>query len=393
MNRPFLTPANIKNFQILCVCLFFLAVLTHYFSRRPLWLDEGFVYTNITDLSFRELFGPLKQGQSFPRVHLVMIKWLSEQTQGNVLALRLMALMSMTTAFFVWRAVFEKEWGEEKAGFLLSLAAFSMSYLIAYYAAELKPYAADVLAAGIFAYGLWAVEDPSENRTRSMGLVLSFPLTMFFSYAAMFFVPLMGVQVIRLARRDRQWRVILLAYFVLSGLIFWFIQHFDLRHAAAHSPLIEYWRPYFLCTESVGCFSETLWEGLRRLATVWYGQHKIFMQSASFMIPVFLYGLGRYGFGVMICNRMQLNMLGPIGAALFTELAVLSLLQKYPFTGGRITLFLFPWVVYFSVKGLLDLRKLKPLFYAFLGAYLILLAAAYGYSLWYFVKSGHTSSL
>jgi hypothetical protein len=114
------------------------------------------------------------------------------------------------------------------------------------------------------------------------------------------------------------------------------------------------------------------------------------MQSASFMIPLFLYGLGRYGFLAIVRNPVQLNSLAIMGGVLFAELIALSLFQKYPFTGGRITLFLFPWVVYFSVKGLLDLRRLRPLFYLFLGAYLVLLAISYGYSLWYFVKSGHS---
>ena len=40
--------------------------LLHYFSQRPLWLDEGFVLNNLQGLSFLEIFGPLRNAQGFP---------------------------------------------------------------------------------------------------------------------------------------------------------------------------------------------------------------------------------------------------------------------------------------------------------------------------------------
>ena len=60
-------------------------------------------------------------------------------------------------------------------------------------------------------------------------------------------------------------------------------------------------------------------------------------------------------------------------AVLVGELFVLGVLQAYPFTGCRATLFIAPFIFYMIVEGIYLVRKVKFIFLPLAGTYIVFL--------------------
>ncbi len=370
--------------------LFLALALLHYFSARPLWMDELFLLDNIQRFSYSGLLGLLDHSQAFPRVYLMLIKAVSQPFGYPVPVLRLFPLVAMILAFWVWQKIFRQVF-IDKTSYALALTMMGGSYFFGYYAAEFKPYSMDVLVAGIFTFYLLGGKQP-----RYFFWLL--PFCLLFSYAAIFFMGILILnflaEIIRgggqslkgLSPKLDQPAVI---FFLLTGLVVVFVYLTDLRYSTTHQPLIEYWESYFICTHSFGCFMESFWEGLRRLATTWYGKEKVFIQWSSFLIPFFLYGLVRFGLVAMVREKFKVQTAGVIGAFLLCELFILSIIKKYPFTGERLTLFLSPLVFYFILKSIEGLKPWKPVYDFFVINIVIFLLIAIGRNFYLFSQYYH----
>lgn len=352
--------SNLKNIRLVIACVFVALCLVHLGSQRPLWLDENFVLRNIEALSFQELFGPLKPAQSFPRVYLVLVKWIGAFYNNHVVALRVLSFLFMVGAFFVWKHLYARHCEGKEQESTLVLFSWIASYWMVYYAAELKPYSMDVLAAGLFAMFFFhqkecATTGPS---TKLYLGALGLPFLLFFSYTVIFFFWIVCYNFLLLAFGNRKWIPIFILSSVISlgcfGLFYWT----DVRHSITSSG-INYWESYFLCTESVGCFFETFGEGIKRYTIFWWSNIKAVRRFAVLLIPVFLYGLARFGYAGLKTDRLRVYSLDSLAAVLFLEFIVLGLWHKYPFTGQRITLFFAPIVFYLIVRTLNAARRLK----------------------------------
>ncbi|MCK5632286.1 hypothetical protein KAH94_00895 [bacterium] len=149
LQNKLLNDAVIKK-AIIAASLFFVCMcLFHYFSQRPLWEDEIYVYNNIKSHDFAELFGVLDHTQSFPRVYLVIIKFFAEFFNLHALALRFLPLIMMLAAFFIWLKLYRHSLKDSHLVFLAVLS-FACGYRLIYYAGELKPYSMDVLVVALF---------------------------------------------------------------------------------------------------------------------------------------------------------------------------------------------------------------------------------------------------
>ena len=186
-----------------CVSWFVFLCLLHYFSLRPPWLDEKFVLDSIENLSFRAIFGPLRHSQVFPRLYLILIKFLSERFSYNVLSLRFLPLLSMLFAFFIWAKVYKSAFSS-RWEYLLALFSFSSSYHLSYYAAELKQYSMDVLVVGIFClYIIYQRRYIEEKPTILFGIVtFLLPLALLFSYISFFLFWIVLYNFLFIARKD-----------------------------------------------------------------------------------------------------------------------------------------------------------------------------------------------
>jgi hypothetical protein len=385
MKHIFKDKKNIKRAEYFCTSLFFFLCLLHYFSQRPLWGDENFVLENIKNIT--NIFGPVRNVQTFPRVYLSMFKALGSVFDYSVLSLRFLSLLSMSFAYIIWARIYKKLFGENWQ-FILGVFAFTSSYYLSYYASEFKPYSMDVLVAGIFTLVLlhqrqwYAKQIPIKFYL----IAVLLPLTLFFSYASLFLFWTVGYNCLFIARRNKSIWPLFVVYCCISALCLVMIYNFDLQYSAFDRGLVSYWDSYFVCYTSFGCFFSTFGEGLRRLATFWFGFGKFFMQWATFLIPFFLYSIVRYGIIPWKKDKFRIFSPEAIFAVLMIELLIFALMKRYPFTGERITLFFAPFIFYGIIKAIYDLKRVPILFYFFAWNFVIFLAACYINSLIVYVK-------
>lgn len=353
--------------------IFFIVIcLGHYLTPRPLWLDEQLVFDSISEYTYPQIFGPLKTQQAFPRVHLVVIKFFSGFFGYSIYALRFFSFLAMGGAFVLWMKLYRKHTDDFLMLCLLALS-FAGSYRLTYYASELKPYAADVLAVAMFAlfFGVqkdYADKSPDRRLYWMTGLL---PLTIFFSYAGLFVFWMVVWNFGWMSRcNSRLWGVTALSV-ASSAVCFAVLYKVDLVHFMHVADYQSYWHQMFLGTDSAEAFFGPLWEGTRKIVTYWNGTNKQFIRWASGFVPLFMFAMIRDGFRTWRKDNFRLIHLEAIGLALFIELIVLSLMHKYPFTGARITLFMAPFAFYFILKGVRALRRWPVLERIFLCYYAV----------------------
>lgn len=340
----------------------------HFASLRPLWLDEQYVLNSLQEYAPSEIFGPLKNQQAFPRLHLFLIKIFAESFNDHVCALRLFSLLSMLFAFFIWLKVFRYQeknvWGS-----VLWVLAWAASYRLSYYAAELKPYATDVLVVGMFLWVLYRQQNWAQRTSswKDYLLVAVLPLSVLFSYAAFFVFWMVSYNLIFLTGRHKSWRPILGISIVMSAFALTVLYFTDLRHVMNLPLYRNYWAGSFLSINSWGGFFGPFFEGLRKLVTYWYGTEKLHIRLASGFLPLFVGGLVMWGPRMFQQDRGRLMHIESITMVIFLELLLLGILHKYPFTGTRVTLFFAPLSFYMIIKMMFSFSKIRWLQYFLIG--------------------------
>ncbi|MFH1504245.1 MAG: hypothetical protein ABIH08_02480 [Candidatus Omnitrophota bacterium] len=354
-----------KILFVFCSAWFVFLCFLHYFSARPLWLDENFILNNIKRLSPAAIFGPLKNSQAFPRVYLALIKYFSRIFNYSVFSLRLFPLISMVSGFFIWAKVYKREFSSQ-ANYLLTLFVFSGSYYLSYYAAELKHYSMDVLAMSIFCFYLTYqrqyLDSAKAPSKLFMGATFLLPLTLLFSYSSFFVFWVVAYNFIFSVKNNSKFALFLAGYSFICFLFLIFIFFFDLRHTLSTAPLFSYWSDYFVDISSLTEFFKTFGEGLRKLAVWWFGNSTFFRRAAFIFIPVFVFSLFKFGIKSIKENKFKFLDINALALVVFIELFILGILKKYPFTGGRITLFFAPFVFYLIVQGINSFKKIRPLY-------------------------------
>ncbi|MDD5518133.1 MAG: hypothetical protein WC937_00245 [Candidatus Omnitrophota bacterium] len=353
-----------KAYKILfisCILWFVFLCLLHYFSLRPLWLDEELVFKNLQELSSLKLLGPLGYTQMFPRLYLIIINFFARGFDYNLLALRLPSLLCMFLAFFVWLKVFQQIL-PGKWQVLLAIFSFASSYRIIYYAAELKPYSMDVLVAGVFCWYLLCQKQLETKAPSKLFITVTFllPFTLALSYSSFFFFWMVIYNYIFIVKKNHKAALLFALYSFLCLLIIISTYYFYLRYELSGSTVP--WNNYFLGTQSFYSFIKPFGEGLRKLTTFWFGNSKFFIKAASFLIPIFVISLFGYGIRSLKKNKCRFLDADSIGLVIFLELVVLGILRKYPFTGARITLFFAPLIFFLIIKGIGSLKRIKPLY-------------------------------
>lgn len=367
-----------------CGLGFIFFCLLHYFSQRPLWLDENFILDNIKS---NHIFGPLEHTQAFPRFYLFLIKSFSSLFNYHILSLRFFSLGAMLGAFFVWAKIYRDEFLLSK-NFLVAMFSFPSSFYITYYAAELKPYSMDVLVMGLCCFYLSHQKKYLEKKTLSKSFVattLLLPFTILFSYSSLFVFWLVIYNFLFFLKEKKN-ILLLFSYIVVSAGCLIFIYHFDIKYTLSLKSLFSYWNDYFLCIKTAYCFIKSFGEGIRRLSVWWFGNSAIFRKVASFFIPYFLCSLFASGFKSLWQKKGRVWGIDAIGLVVFLELFLLGILKKYPFTGERITLFFSPFVFSFLIKGISFFKKYKPLYIVVSLFYVVFLAACSINSFLWYIK-------
>ncbi|MDO8580935.1 MAG: hypothetical protein Q7S13_05590, partial [Candidatus Omnitrophota bacterium] len=377
-----------KNFHVgrtACIAVFVGLCLFHYFSLRPLWIDERLVFESFTERDYPELFSRLKNGQTFPRVYLAAIKAFAAPWNNHLLAVRFFSLVSMLSAYFCWIKLYSQK-KEQGLGLLLMILAMTCTFRFSYYASELKPYSLDVFVVALYT---WFLIDQRRFETQrpTTGLYVMaavLPLLMFFSYGSLFVVWMAAFNFLLMLKANHSLIRPLVVNLISVAICFMAVYRLDLAHSMNEPTMHEYFQDSFIHFTSLSAFFSPLGEGIRRLGTWWYGNGKFFIRAATPFIFFFLYGLGRYGFKQLNNSRFRLHEIGAIGCALIVELFVMGCTGKYPFIAERITLFLAPFVIYFTVQGIEDLRRFKVAHRFAVAYFVIYLLAALIHSFQYY---------
>lgn len=346
--------------QFLLAAIFVALCLLHYFSLRPLWLDERFVFESLTTYSFSQIFGPLKTQQAFPRVYLAVIKIFSENFQYHLLAVRLCSLIAALTAFFCWLNIYRRKINNFQILFL-AILSYVCSYRLTYYGAELKHYSMDVLTVVLYLLFVNLQSNIKDEKSKFWLYAGSciLPLTVFFSYSAIFVFWISIFNFYLLSRKDKKIAGLFWLNLAASLICVGIFYYIDLRFSFRQKGILQYWDSYFILTDSPLHFLDSIFEGIKRITVYWCGTEKWQYRMAVPFMPFFVYALFRYGIKALKEDGYKIIQVESLAFILFIELFILGILKFYPFTGERITLFIAPFVFYLILKGINDLGQIR----------------------------------
>ena len=123
--------------------------LVRYAMNFPLWGDESFVAVNFIARGYRDLLRPLDYGQICPLLFLWIERWVVVHLGFSEWTLRLFPLVCGVSSVFLFRHVAGCVVGG--LPLLLAVAIFAVSFHPIRHAAEVKPYASDLLVALVLA--------------------------------------------------------------------------------------------------------------------------------------------------------------------------------------------------------------------------------------------------
>lgn len=325
-----------------------------WIDARSLWVDEARVALNLLDRSYAGLLEPLDFDQGAPVGFLLAAKLVSSAFGSNELSLRALPLAAGLAALPCFRAVSRRLLPQSAA--LLALALFALSEPLVHYSAELKPYAADVLAALALTWGALRVRDAGRGW---VPLAFGGAVALAFSNAAVFVCA--GLASVLALERWRRggWRAALpaAALGALWALVFAALWLAFLRDAETRAYMAAYWKPGFMP------FPPT---SLTELA--WYPRmfFAYFADPAGFRLP----GLAMVAtlLGAAALLRRDAAALGLLLAPV-AFLCVASALGLYPIAtappaefpwNGRLILFTTPACTLLVAAGIGGLARAEP---------------------------------
>lgn len=340
--------------------LYVFLCLLHYFSGRPFWLDENFIFSNVRELKPHELFGQLRYGQGFPRFYLFFIQQIGSVSNFNMYALRLLPLICMLASFFVWfRIIMQFE--KRSLVRLLFIFCWPAAHYMTYFAAELKQYSGDLLVASLFTYFILNMSALKETRSiKNILLCFALPFLALFSYTAYFFlwIPLVNFCYRIFVKKESHYPLLVsycLGLFVVVPCTYFF----DIRYTIADQGLKRYWDSYYIDAHSIRSFFGSFTEGTRNLFTRWYLKEKIARRIATFFLPTTLWFLFYKGVGSLFKTKGVMCSLAGLAIVLYAELICMGLLRLYPFTGCRVTIFFCPFAFYVTICGIFMIKRIS----------------------------------
>ena len=201
--EPSTTPHWVSRATWIMVSVGILLRLGRFALNYPLWGDEACLVANLIDRGYVDLLLPLKFGQvcppAFLAVELAMSRWLG----FHEWVLRLFPLLCAVVSVPVFR------WAAarllEGVPLLLAAAIFAVSLHPLRHAAEVKPYASDLLAALVLV-GLALAWLESRHRPWPLwGLVIAVVVTLALSFPAIFVAGGVGLALVKPVWRTRRW--------------------------------------------------------------------------------------------------------------------------------------------------------------------------------------------
>ncbi|HET6247936.1 MAG TPA: hypothetical protein VFE47_09595 [Tepidisphaeraceae bacterium] len=313
--------------------------IAQYVANLSFWTDEASLVLNIRGKTAAELLGPLDYLQAAPPLFLLAERGLFRMLGGSEMALRLVPLLLGTAALLLFalvaRRILSAPWDA------VAVLIFALADRVIAHSVEVKPYIGDVFFCTLL---LWiAIGRMAGMRAdrrlavlaavATVGVWFSFPAAIVFGALSLALMPAI---VKRSARGAIKFVVLNLPVVVSFGGLLLFT-----RATQKNAVLVDYWiksfidwhRPFYL--------------------PVWLLRHLVAL--ADYPIPsagpVVL--LGAIFGGVALWKQRQRQLLAMLGGPILLAL-VPAALHRYPFDGGRLTVFLAPCMMLLAVIGFKD---------------------------------------
>ncbi len=152
----------------------------------PIWGDEAFVAVNFFARDYRGMFEPLLYGQIVPLVFMWVELAMSRMLGMSEWALRLVPLLCGIAALVLF-ARFARRLLPASAG-LLALGIFAVAYYPVRHAAEVKPYASDLLVSLVLTMLAWSVTQHPRAFPRWLVFALAAAAAPWCSYPSLFVI-------------------------------------------------------------------------------------------------------------------------------------------------------------------------------------------------------------
>ena len=117
--------------------------IRQYLVNRSLWVDEASLALNILKLNYKELLGPLFNGQAAPPFFLLLTKLFTKIAGCNEFVLRFIPFVSGIIALILFYPLARNFLSKKTVPIAIAMFAFSNSAI--YYSTEFKQYSLDLL--------------------------------------------------------------------------------------------------------------------------------------------------------------------------------------------------------------------------------------------------------
>jgi len=338
---------------LLAITLFIFLCSVHFLRGRPLWFDEQSVFKSVVAYQPQDFFSKkLMVGQIFPRVQLFLVQQIARPLDFNVYGVRFFSFFSMLLAFAVWLRVGRLALPDQKQ-YSLFILCWTASVPLIYYSAELKQYAMDVLASGLFTWFLYRQDSLAKAglRIRYLLILAALPLLGLFSYPAFLFFIFPIYNLLRPSAGRRDWPAVFI-FGTLAAAVIAFVYCFDIRIARASADS-QGFADYMVSFQSAGEFFRTWGEGTMNLFSRWFAeQPRIFRKIGVFFVAWGMVYIPAAFFRSIRRKNWRFDQVELLALVLYLELFILGALKKYPFSVPRTSLFFCPIVFLMTIKGM-----------------------------------------
>jgi hypothetical protein len=292
----------------------------------PLWGDEACLAANLIDRDFAELWKPLSFGQICPPAFLMIELAISRCVGFREWVLRLFPLLCAVASvpLFVWTAAKLRK----GVPLLLAVSVFAVSLHPLRHAAEVKPYASDLMAALVLLALALAWLESRDRRWPLWSLGIAAPLAVAISHPAIFVAGAVGIALLRPVWRTGRWSLrIPFGVFTACSLAM-FAAMFVLSSGAQDEWTIrglrDYWKGSFPPLDDLTCLLRWLLRIHTGTLFAYPGGGQNGRSTGTFLLVV-LASIWLWGHGKKTAVTL---VLAPFGLALLA-----AALRRYPYGG------------------------------------------------------------
>jgi hypothetical protein len=322
----------------LAMCTGIALRLWFYLLDDSLWRDETNLLLNVAQNSFFDLLKPLHYNQESPITFLWFLRVLWLSGANGELSMRAVSLCASLLSLFFFYRIIMHFLSDQKARFF-SLALFALSPGIILYAASVKQYSIDILAAAILLYASRSWFIPGNSTSSAIG-IKSFLLAVaapWFSLPSIFIIIAQGAGLI-IKNRNEHLRQRPALLFIALGCASFAVEWL----AVLHRSLMRIDLDYYLRYHSLGGW---LWN-FKQLFFAYTGPniHMLLIAGISLASILLLVGIfeARRRHGPAIVVFLLLPLVLAFGG---------GLIKVYPLF-GRCLLFATPGIYLFIGYGM-----------------------------------------